>query len=177
MTKNEFIAKYGEAAYEEDKLRARKWAKDHKEQCKQLAKKWKEEHKEQCKQLKKKCYEKHKEQYNQSVKKWKEEHKEQYKQSVKKWKEDRRINGCTAYCTKNYELIENYELAKADNFNHKKWHLHHRLENYWSKSTLKRKGLYYGVNPEALIWLPYEEHMKDRSCKNSKWHKRSLENE
>ena len=53
-----------------------------------------------------------------------------------------------------------------------------RLENYWSSDTLiKKKGLYYGANPESLIWLPYEEHMKDRHCKDSKWHQRKLEHE
>lgn len=146
MTKNEFISKYGEAAWEHHKL---------------ITRKWREQHKDQCKQLKKKCHEKHKEQYN---------------QLSKKWCQDHRITGWTKYCKENYDLIENYSLAKADNFDPKKWHLHHRLENYWSHATLKRKGLYYNVNPEALIWLPYEEHKKDIHCKNSKWHKRSLEN-
>ena len=91
------------------------------------------------------------------------------------WERDRKL-GKTRYCSVNYELIENYELAKADEFDPMKWHLHHRLENYWSSDTLKKKGLYYDINPEALIWLPYEEHMKDRYCKNSKWHQRKLEN-
>lgn len=90
------------------------------------------------------------------------------------WERDRKI-GKTPYCSINYELIENYELAKADEFDPKKWHLHHRLENYWSTDTLMKKGLYFNINPEALIWLPYEEHMKDRYCKNSKWHQRRLE--
>jgi hypothetical protein len=91
------------------------------------------------------------------------------------WDRDRKL-GKSPYCSVNYELIENYELAKADEFDPMKWHLHHRLENYWSSDTLMKKGIYFNVNPEALIWLPYEEHMKDRYCKNSKWHKRSLEN-
>lgn len=151
MKKDEYIAKYGDAAYEQQKQLKKKWYQEHKEHHNQLSKKWKEEHREHCKQL---------------DKKW---HAEQHK--------NRRINGCTRYCKENYELIENYELAKTDNFDPKKWHLHHQLENYWSSATLIRKGLYYDVNPEALIWLPYEEHMKDRYCKDSKWHKRSLENE
>lgn len=147
MTKDEYITRYGVAAYEQLKLKNRNWGKVHKEQRKQYSKNWKGEHRDQQKQYSKKRYEQH------------------------------RINGCTPYCTKNYELIENYELAKVDNFDPKKWHLHHRLENYWSNLTLKRKWLYYDINPEALIWLPSEEHMKDVNCKNSKWHKRSLENE
>lgn len=39
-----------------------------------------------------------------------------------------------------------------------------RLEDYIEK---------YG---EELGKIKYENHMKDRFCKNSKWHKRSLEN-
>lgn len=114
--------------------------------------------------------------------KWQKEHKEQNVASVLKCLNKRRQKGITRYCNKNYDLIENYELAKADNFDPKKWHLHHRLENYWSKATLKRKGLYDNVNPEALIWLPYDEHKKDASLSTfhpelTKWHKRSLENE
>lgn len=152
MKKDEYIAKYGEAAYEEYKLKNRNWCKEHREQRNQLNKKW-------CK-----------------------EHREQHYQTNKKWVEGRRITGCTRYCNENYDLIENYELAKSDNFDPKKWHLHHRLENYWSKATLKRKGLYDNVNPEALIWLPYDEHKKDASLSTfhpelTKWHKRSLENE
>ena len=160
MKKDEYIAKYGEVAWEQRK-----------ERNSQLTKKWCQEHKEQRKRLKKAWHEQHKD-YN---KDWYEKHKEQCDQRTKKWQHGHYINGCTQYCTKNYELIENYELAKADNFDPKKWHLHHRLENYWSSATLKRKGLYYEVNPEALSWLPYKEHMRDRNCKDTKWHKRSLE--
>ena len=77
-------------------------------------------------------------------------------------------------------FISFFMVAKADNFNPKKWHLHHRLENYWSHTTLKRKGLYYNVNPEALIGLAYEKHNKDASLSTfhpelTKWHKRILE--
>lgn len=132
-------------------------------------------------------YRKKKEYYNEKSKQWRLEHpgyKKEYNETHKKeninynnnYKTKSRNNGKTAFCTKNYELIENYELAKADNFDPKKWHLHHRLENYWSSATLKRKKLYYNLNPEALIWLPANEHFIDRNKKNSKWHQRSLEN-
>lgn len=88
-----------------------------------------------------------------------------------------RVNNLRAYCD-NLELIENYDLAKSDGF--KNWHLHHRLENFWKHKTLKRKGLYYKVNPEALIFLPAKEHREDycKSTKNpygSKWHKHLYE--
>lgn len=176
MKKDEYIAKYGEAAYEQLKLKSKKWYEDHKEPVKLLKNTWRQEHREQYNYQQIKWHQEHREQYNQISKNWYEKHREQRYQANKKHVEQHRIKGRTPYCTKNYDLIENYELAKMDNFDPKKWHLHHRLENYWSKSTLKRKGLYYDVNPEALIWLPSEEHMKDINCKDSKWHQRSLEN-
>ena len=131
-------------------------------------------------------YRKKKEYYNEKNKQWRLEHpdyKKEYNEAHRKENRDysskcktkNRKIGKTPFCKENYDLIENYELAKADNFDRKKWHLHHRLENYWSSDTLKKKGLYYDINPEALIWLPYEEHMKDRCSKNSKWHQRKLE--
>lgn len=167
MTKEDFIARYGEAAYEEHKLKNRARYKEHREHYRQLAKAWRKEHKDYHRDW---C-EQHKEQYSQQQRDWREQHKDYHRDREK----DRRIKGCTPYCTKNYDLIANYELAKADNFDPKKWRLHHLLENYWSKATLKMKGLYYDVNPEALIWLPYDEHKRDIRCKNSKWHKRILE--
>ena len=131
-------------------------------------------------------YRKKKEYYNEKNKQWRLEHpdyKKEYNEAHRKENRDysskcktkNRKIGKTPYCKENYDFIENYELAKADNFDRKKWHLHHRLENYWSYATLKRKGLYYNTNPEALIWLPADEHMKDRNSKNSKWHQRKLE--
>ena len=150
MTKIEFISRYGEDAYELRKQKIRKW------------------------------HEEHKEQHNKQNRNWHKEHKKQCKLTHRIWNEEQRKKGSTPYCRENYELIENYELAKADNFDPKKWHLHHRLENYWSKATLERKGLYDNVNPEALIWLPYKEHKKDTGLstlypERTKWHKRILE--
>ena len=138
-------------------------------------------------------YQEKKEYHKEKNKQWRLEHpnykkeynnnhgKENIEYSKKSYNNSRKI-GKTYFCTENYELIENYELAKADNFDPKKWHLHHRLENYWSHATLKRKGLYYNVNPEALIWLPADEHHSDKSLsvhhpELSKWHQRRLERE
>jgi hypothetical protein len=61
-------------------------------------------------------------------------------------------------------LIENYELAKADNF--KGWMLHHRLEcnldgSYaHSAEELKRLGMYYNRPYYELIYLTNAEHSK-----------------
>ena len=58
------------------------------------------------------------------------------------------------------ELIENYDLAKADNF--KGWDIHHKLEIHDdyinSKEELIMMNLYYNRPPEELIWLKRGEH-------------------
>lgn len=67
------------------------------------------------------------------------------------------------YCSGNLEDIENYELAKNDNFIG--WDLHHRLEidengkRRFSLKQLKEFGLYYKRPVEELIWLPHNLHM------------------
>ena len=139
----------------------------------------------------KKWRENHKEKWDAYIQQYRKEHKKEGQTRGKVFRDAhphysrdyykaRRLDGYTRVCTKNYHLIENYELAKADNFDSNKWHLHHRLENYYSRETLKKKGLYDNVNPEALIWLPAFEHNSDKSIaifnpEKSKWHKRQLE--
>lgn len=74
---------------------------------------------------------------------------------------------CTAYnkeryCCESLEEVENYELAKTDNF--EGWDLHHRLEiNEQGKvrftmKQLKKFGLYYNRPASELIWLTRKEH-------------------
>lgn len=152
MKKDEYITKHGEAAWDEHLAYHRNYYKKNKEQHKECAKKWEIEHKEQ--------------------------RNKQHAERHRIW----RTKGSTRFCRVNFDLIENYELAKADNFDKKKWHLHHRLENYYSSETLMRKGLYNNVNPEALIWLPANEHKFDLGISNyhpelSKWHQRRFERE
>ena len=69
------------------------------------------------------------------------------------------------YC-KDYENIENYEMAAADNF--KGWHCHHRLETHKPDGKrrvvdipykeLKALGMYYNRPAEELIFLTTREH-------------------
>ena len=69
------------------------------------------------------------------------------------------------YC-KDYQNIENYEKAKADDF--KNWHCHHRLETHNSdgerrevditRRELKALNMYYHRPAEELIFLPTREH-------------------
>lgn len=66
------------------------------------------------------------------------------------------------FCKDDYTKIENYELAKADNF--KDWCIHHRLEltldNEYAKSRedLIRMGMYYNRPYFELIFLKRSEH-------------------
>lgn len=72
------------------------------------------------------------------------------------------------YACTNIELVENYELAKADNF--KGWICHHRLETHNSDGEkrlvpikmeeLKALGMYYDRPPEELIFLRTSEHSR-----------------
>lgn len=73
----------------------------------------------------------------------------------------------TRYCN-NVEKIENYELAKKDDF--KGWACHHRLETHTSegerrlvdisREELKALGMYYHRPSEELIYLTKSEHQK-----------------
>ncbi len=60
------------------------------------------------------------------------------------------------------DLIENYELAKADNFTG--WLIHHRLELtingefVHTLNELKRLNMYYNRPPYELIWMRRNEH-------------------
>lgn len=69
------------------------------------------------------------------------------------------------YCRdEDQHLIENYELAKADNF--KGWHIHHRLELTLNgefahtPDELKRMGMYYNRPYFELIFLTKSEHQR-----------------
>ena len=65
------------------------------------------------------------------------------------------------YC-KEYQKIENYELAKADNF--KGWHCHHKLEIHEdyqnTRDEMKMIGIYYNRPAEELIFLLKGEHTR-----------------
>lgn len=69
----------------------------------------------------------------------------------------------TAYSYE-YEKIENYDLAKADNF--KGWNCHHRLELHpdgstrFTRNSLIRLDLYVNRPASELIFLRTSEHKK-----------------
>ena len=59
------------------------------------------------------------------------------------------------YC-KDYENIENYEKALADNF--VSWDCHHRRGVDISGKELRALGMYYDVTSDELIFLSESEH-------------------
>ena len=86
------------------------------------------------------------------------------------------------YC-KDYENIENFEKAKADNF--KGWHCHHRLETHnsdgerrlvdISQDELKALEMYYDRPASELIFLTIREHNAYRKGRHlSEEHKKKV---
>ena len=75
------------------------------------------------------------------------------------------MNNFKRFC-KDYENIENYQLAKKDNF--KGWCCHHRLQTWTSDGErrlvditaeeLQALGMYYNRPAEELIFLTISEH-------------------
>ena len=69
------------------------------------------------------------------------------------------------YCCEDISKIENYELAKRDNF--RGWVIHHRLELVETgavvdstKQDLMVLGIYYNRPASELIYLTKSEHQK-----------------
>ena len=99
-----------------------------------------------------------------------QDNKEKVKAKVKAYqkvhKEEGRIRKRQKYCI-NLEEVENYSLAKADNFIG--WDIHHRLETHNSDGErrlvdltideLKALGMYYNRPASELIFMPHKEHI------------------
>lgn len=61
------------------------------------------------------------------------------------------------YCPEHYQEIENYELAKADNF--KGWICHHRNGEEFSKEWLIKNNMYYNrKDPREFKFVTKDEH-------------------
>lgn len=132
MTKNEMIARYGLAWYEEQK---RKSIESHRTK----------EYTEYCRKF-------HAERYKDP-----ENRKHRTRQNIL-WEQSQFV------MNKKLEQIENYELAKADDF--KGWVIHHRIELHsdcslrYSVESLIKLDLYYNRPPNELIWLKRNEHAR-----------------
>ena len=124
------------------------------------------EHSEEIRKAKQKCYYAKKEKYQKRFK-------ENYLKT--RWTQ---VN---PFCSE-YEKVENYEKAKADNFIG--WDRHHRLETHNSDGEkrlifitpeeLIALDMYYNRPPEELIWLKHTDHSslhhkgKNERIRNSK---------
>jgi len=110
------------------------------------------------------------EEYLERCRAWEKEHRpnrwkerrEYIKNYLKSYKQHQR------YCCESLENVENYEKAKADNF--EGWHLHHRLETHTSDGEkrlvdismkeLKALGMYYHRPANELLFIKDTEHIK-----------------
>ena len=90
------------------------------------------------------------------------------------------INEYTAkkYCCEDLSLIENYDKAIADTT--QTWHCHHRGEvlpcGRFSRSDLKKFGLYFNRPASELIFLTKAEHnsLHKRGITLSEEHKKAI---
>lgn len=63
------------------------------------------------------------------------------------------------FCPEHYTEIENYEKAKADNF--EGWVCHHRNGEYFSKDWLKKNNMYWNrKDPHEFIFVTRAEHVR-----------------
>lgn len=145
MRKQEYIERYGIEGWEHHLAISREWIK------------------------------KNKQKHNDATIKCRKQKPEYYKNSSKEWNKNNRLlhlklSGKTfqAFCIESeWELIENYELAKADNFIG--WHCHHRLELHpdysirFKADSLKKLDLYYNRPARELIFLTHAEHARIHS--------------
>lgn len=74
---------------------------------------------------------------------------------------DRQKRNLKSYCSEPLELVENYQQAKADDF--EGWCIHHRLEiqqdgSRVSAQELKDNGLYYDRPANELVFMRKLEH-------------------
>lgn len=72
------------------------------------------------------------------------------------------FQNASKYCFEDISLIENYELAIADQS--QTWDCHHRAEilpcGRFSQNDLKKAKLFYKVPASHLIFLTHEEHLR-----------------
>lgn len=147
---------YKKAYYEAHKKELKEKQKTYNEAHKEEAKAYYEEHKQERKEYSKKY-----------MKSYNDDHKNEHKEYYKTYNESHREHKLRKYCI-NIEQVENYELAKADNFIN--WDIHHRLETHNSDGErrlvdlmadeLKALDMYYNRPASELIFLKHKEHIQ-----------------
>lgn len=163
MTKKEFIDRYGKEAYQRHLEYNRQYREQHREEIKQYNHQYNHQHIEEYKQYR----EQHRDEIKQYKKQYNHQHREEINQYQKQW--CRKYISMFAYCIpEQREQIENYDLAKADDF--QGWHIHHRLETHnsdgekrlvnLSRAELITLDMYYNRPANELVFLTKSEHMK-----------------
>ena len=145
MNKKEYLHQYYLKHREEKLSYIKAWRKANPDKPKQYSKTWKNSNDERNKEINKS---------------WKENNKDKVRIGNKKT--------YLSFCKSDeYELIENYELAKADNFIG--WDCHHRLELHpdgslrFTRESLKKLDLYVNRPASELIFLTHSEHARIHS--------------
>ena len=154
---------YYQAHKEERKEYLKTYYQDNKEE----AKEYYQAHKEEAKEYRKAYHLIHKEEAKEYNKAHKKELKEYLKTYYQDNKEEESMRKRQKYCSEAVSKIENYTLAKADNFID--LDIHHRLETHNSdgerrlvdltKDELKVLGMYYNRPASELIFMKHSEHI------------------
>ena len=161
MTKKEIIEKYGEEEYQRRLEQIKQHQQQYKEEYRQYHQQYYQQHRDEINQHQKQYDQEHKEERKKYYQQYREQHREEYKQ----WARKKRY--MFAYCIpEQIEQIENYELAKKDNF--QGWNIHHRLETHnsdgqrrladLSKAELIALDMYYNRPANELVFLTNSEH-------------------
>lgn len=154
MTKSELIAKYGQEWYDALQARNREKARakvlfmseEEKEKKRETARKWNKEHKALCIERATKWNKENKNSYNANAAKCRKKHPGyRTKWYRKKFVADGR-----------YDLVEDYDKAKADNF--KGWVLHHLKGETTDREILIEQNMYFNRPPEEFKWVTQAEH-------------------
>lgn len=164
MTKNEFIERYGEEAYQRQLEYKKRYNQQYREQHREKVKQYNQQYNQQYR-------EQHKEEIRQYNQQYRKQYREQHREEIRQYKKqyDRKHYRMFAFCIpEQIEQIENYEFAKKDNFDG--WCIHHRLETHnsdgqrrlvnLSKAELKALDMYYNRPASELVFLTRPEHTK-----------------
>src|SRR5574344_29406 len=152
---------YKKAYYEAHKKELKEKQKTYNEAHNEERQEYNQAHKEQRKHHRKAYNQAHKEELKEYMKAYNDDHKNEHKEYMKAYQRQ-------LYCCEDISQIENYNLAKADNFIN--WDIHHRLETNnsdgerrlvdLSHSELKALDMYYNRPASKLILLKHKEHMQ-----------------
>lgn len=176
----------------------REYYQRNKEEILAKQKKYLEEHKDEVKQRRRESYERNKSKHQERTKNWylrnreeilskRQENREEHIKSCKQWRENNKDKYLgyaeryrrKRYCCESIENIENYKLAKADNF--VGWDIHHRLETHTSdgerravditQKQLMALYMYYDRPASELIFMTELEHAQLHRKGKPTWNK------